>query len=274
MTDLPAKRCVASVGLGAMGLPIARHLAAAGFELLTYDRDPQASVPGARAVGSVAELAPAEVVIVIVPADADVIEVVAGSGGLLAHCAPGTVVVISASVRPATCVELARSAAEVGIDVVDAALTGGVRGAESGRLNLLVGADPAVLDRMGDVLDAFASSRHLLGEVGAGQVGKAANNLIHWGQIVSIVEALRLAERLGVPAPRLRAALQDGPTGSRTLSELELMRFTWFAKDIEIAQALAASAGMQLPQAATSRRLMDGITVESVRALLGGPEPD
>jgi 3-hydroxyisobutyrate dehydrogenase-like beta-hydroxyacid dehydrogenase len=153
--------------------------------------------------------------------------------------------------------------------VLDVALTGGVRGAEAGTLNLLVGGDPAVADGLRDVFAAIASGYHVLGPVGAGQVAKTASNLIHWAEIVAIEEAFRLADAYGVAPAALRAALRHGGTDSRTLRELELMRFTWYAKDIAVARDMAAEAGLELPVAALARRLMDGVTVESIRDLLG-----
>jgi 3-hydroxyisobutyrate dehydrogenase-like beta-hydroxyacid dehydrogenase len=251
---------VGVVGLGAMGRPIAERLARAGFEVL--GRDPHATAAGVRMVETVAA---ADFVFVIVPTDDDVISVVTD---LLAAAHPGQTIAISASVRPSTCQALAARAADDGVDVIDVALTGGVRGAESGTLNLLVGGDPAVVDRSREVLMAIASGYHLLGPVGAGQVAKAAGNLIHWAEIVAIDEALRLAATFGVSPAALRLALQEGGTDSRTLRELELMRFTWYAKDIAVAEQMAAGVNLELPVAAQSRRLMDHITPTSIRNLL------
>lgn len=262
---------VGMVGLGAMGGPIAEHIAAAGFDTIAYDLSPDATAAGVRRVGSVADVAGADVVIVIVPTDDDVTAVVTD---LVEHGHPGLVVVISASVRPSTCRALAEHAASSGVHVIDAALTGGVRGARDGEINLLVGGPQEVVDRVSDVFGAFARNYHVLGEVGAGQVGKSANNLIHWAQIVAIDEALRMAEGLGVRAATLRNALREGPTDSRTLRELEHMRFTWYVKDIEIAQELAGGIGRSLPVAALSRTLMGGITVAATRDLLAEPPED
>jgi 3-hydroxyisobutyrate dehydrogenase-like beta-hydroxyacid dehydrogenase len=86
---------------------------------------------------------------------------------------------------------------------------------------------------------------------------------------VAIEEALRLAEQLGVAPAGLRKALQEGGTDSRTLRELELMRFTWYAKDLALAQELARSVGLSLPVADLSSARMPAITPESIRALLG-----
>lgn len=259
------------VGLGAMGRPIVEFIAKAGFDTVAYDLDPNASAKGVRLVPTLAEVAASDVVIVIVPTDDDVTEVVAGENGLIANGHEGLIIVVSASVRPETCRALAELGARSGVQVIDAALTGGVRGAENGEINLLVGGPQEVADRAAPVFRAFARNYHVLGGVGAGQVAKSANNLIHWAQIVAIDEALRMAEKLGVEAPALRRALQEGPTDSRTLREMEHMRFTWYIKDIEIAQELAGEVSFDLPVATLSRRLMDGITVAEMHNLLDVP---
>ncbi len=188
------------VGLGAMGRPIAEHIARVGFTTLAFDLSPNARAEGVTIVKSLADLAPADVVIVIVPTDEDVTDVVAGQDGLLQHGKPGLTVVISASVKPGTCRELAVQAEKRDIRVIDAALTGGVRGAENGEINLLVGGPRETADAVADVFAAFAKNYHVLGEIGAGQIGKSANNLIHWAQIVAIDESMRLAADLGVEA--------------------------------------------------------------------------
>jgi 3-hydroxyisobutyrate dehydrogenase-like beta-hydroxyacid dehydrogenase len=285
-------------GLGAMGRPIASRLAGHGFEVLGLD--PRVTLPSVRRVDRLDE---ADVVLVVVPTDADVTAVVTE---LLAsprhrppnrpdgHDAPASrserddgaapasrsngdddtgrprrIIAICSSVRPETCRALAAEAAGHGADLLDVALTGGIRGAEGGTLNLLVGGDPAVAARLDDVFAVIANAYHMLGPVGAGQVAKAASNLIHWAEIVAIVESFRLATAYDLEPARLRAALQQGGTDSRTLRELELMRFTWWDKDITVAEAMAEAAGEPLPVAELSRRLMPSVTVEAVHDLLG-----
>jgi 3-hydroxyisobutyrate dehydrogenase-like beta-hydroxyacid dehydrogenase len=250
---------VGVVGLGAMGRPIAERLARAGFEVL--GQDPHSTADGVRMVPSAVA---ADVVLVIVPTDDDVTDVVTG---LLAVPRPGQIIAICASIRPATCRDLAARAATLGVEVIDLALTGGIRGARNGELNLLVGGDPAVVDRCRDVLAAIAGGWHVLGPVGAGQVAKAASNLIHWAEIAAIDEAMRFAAAQGVAPQALRSALEQGGTDSRTLRELELMHFTWYAKDIATAQRMAADVDIDLPVAELSRRLMDVITPTSIREL-------
>ena len=110
--------------------------------------------------------------------------------------------------------------------------------------------------------------RRHLGPLGAGQVGKSVNNLIHWGQIVAIEEALRFGALLGVPVSTMRAALSGGPTDSRTLQELQHMRFTWYDKDIANAETMSADAGIPLKLAPIVRQLMRSMTVADVADLL------
>jgi 3-hydroxyisobutyrate dehydrogenase-like beta-hydroxyacid dehydrogenase len=267
---------VGLVGLGAMGRPIAEQIASKGFPVVAFDLDPAIQPAGVRRVPTLAKVAESDVVIVIVPTDDDVREVVAGPGGLIEQGHKGMTIIVSASVHPATCHELHAKAAGAGIGLLDAALTGGVRRAQQGQINLLVGGDRATADNVRDVLESFTAGIHVLGPPGAGQVGKAANNLIHWAEIVTINEAFRLAKTFGVDVPVLRSALEGGVTDSATMREIDKMRFTWYRKDLELAQELADEIGIDLPVASLALGLMDGITPASIAELLehspaGGP---
>ena len=137
---------VGVVGLGAMGRPLVRHLLAAGHRVPVCDLDP-AAVADAAAEGAVAAGTPVEAtagagaVLVLVPTDADVTATCLGPHGALAALAPGAVLFVCSSVLPDTCAALA-AARPPGTHVLDAALTGGVRAAEGGTVNLLVGGDP------------------------------------------------------------------------------------------------------------------------------------
>ena len=135
-----------------------------------------------------------------------------------------------------------------------------------------------MLDRIRPTLDPWCGSVHHMGPLGTGQVGKTVNNLVHWAQISAINEALRFGQRLGVTPSKLREALKDGPTDSRTLHEIEQMRFTWHKKDLANAFAMAQTVEppIALPVAETAREAMLSITIDSVAALLADrqPEPD
>jgi 3-hydroxyisobutyrate dehydrogenase-like beta-hydroxyacid dehydrogenase len=251
------------IGLGAMGLPIAGHLARAGLEVTVHDRDParvaEAVRAGCSAGVDAAEVdAASTVTLVIVPSDDDVRAVHAEVGR------PSGLLVICSSVHPDT----VRQLAATGSRMIDAALTGGLKAAAEGTVNLLVGGEPADLAEARPVLDPWCVSVHHLGPLGAGQIAKSANNLVHWAQICAIEEALDLARRHGLSVPAVRAALTDGPTDSRTLRELERMRLTWWQKDLASLSRLGDDVGRATPVARMCRETMPGISVASLHALL------
>jgi 3-hydroxyisobutyrate dehydrogenase-like beta-hydroxyacid dehydrogenase len=258
-----------------MGMPIAIHLLKAGHVVTVFDVAEQAMrdavAQGARpAADPAAAAAAGDVVLVIVPSDADALSVCTGQRGVLAGARRGSAVLLCSSLRPPTCVQIA-AAAPAGVGVLDAALTGGIRGVEAGAINLMVGGDQAVLDRARPALGPWCASVHMLGPLGAGQVGKTVNNLIHWAQVCAITESLRLGAAYGLDIPRLRTALQASPVDSRALREIEQMRFTWHAKDMANAEAMAADVGISLPLAAVARDLMVDTTVDGVARLLTRP---
>jgi 3-hydroxyisobutyrate dehydrogenase-like beta-hydroxyacid dehydrogenase len=260
---------VGVVGLGAMGGPAAGFLVRAGIPTTCHDLDPaavhRAEAAGATAAESVVDLAAtSDVIVVMVPTDRDVLDVCAAA---LSSARPGTVLLISSSVTPDTCLRVAERAGGRGVDVLDAALTGGVRAAEAGEINLLVGGDEAVLGRIRPVLAPWTSTVHYLGPVGCGQIGKTVNNLCHWGQLAAIVEALRLGRALGVEPGKLREAVLDGPAASRTLAEMELMRLTWYEKDLGNAMRMASSMHRSLPVAVTVRAELEHISVADIADL-------
>lgn len=253
-----------------MGNPIGRHLLAAGMPLAVFD-------PSVEAVGTLAELGatscsgPSEVavssdlVLVVVVDDEQVREATASA---LEGARPGTVVAICASVRPDTCRELARQGEERGVDVIDAALVRGERGAEEGRLVLFCGGAPEVIDRIRPACEPFAEQVVHVGDVGAGQVAKTANNILLWACIRADLEALRLGRALGVEPARLREAMALGSGANRPLAEWGNHRLRWPQKDLEVALAVAAEAGVEVPLVAGLPRLMEELTVEDLRELL------
>ena len=260
---------IALVGAGAMGAPIVRHLVGAGFPVVACDLDAgrraRAEELGARSTSTVDDLGSCRVALVMVPTDDDVM-LVAGQYGEVAP--EDSALVIHSSVQTATCLAVEEALRDSGVRVLDAALTGGVRGAEAGRVNLLVGGRAQDVADLQPVFAPWTSHVNHLGDLGAGQVGKTVNNLVHWAQIVALAEALSLGAELGVPPTVLRPALQNGPTDSRTLRELEEMRFTWYEKDIDNAVKMAATVDRELVLSPFVRRLMRDIDVPAMAALL------
>ena len=261
---------VGVVGAGVMGLPVIEHLVAGGFDVVCYDRDPArvdaAVAAGASAAASLREMAAScSTALIFVPTDADVTAV---SVEYIASARRGTTFVVCSSALPSTCVAIGAAAKERGVRVLDAALTGGIRGATDGTINLLAGGSADDLAHVSPVLQPWTRTIHHLGVLGMGQVGKTVNNLIHWGQIVVLSEALSIGARLGVPVSQMRKALMDGTVDSRTLRELENMRFTWFEKDIDNALVMAQGESLDIPVGRFMQRCMRRVTVPGMADLL------
>jgi 3-hydroxyisobutyrate dehydrogenase-like beta-hydroxyacid dehydrogenase len=258
------------LGCGRMGAAIGGHLLVAGRPLTVYDPVEAARRPlvdrGAREGSGPADVAAhSDLVLVVVVDDAQVREAVLAS---FDGAEPGTVIAICASVRPDTCVELARAGRERGVHVVDAALVRGERGAEEGRLVLYCGGDPEVIDSIRSACRPFAEAVVHVGDSGAGQVAKTANNVLLWACLRADVEALRLGRALGVEPARLREALAIGSGANRPLAEWGKHRLRWPHKDLEVALAVAEEAGVELPFVAELPRLMEELTPDDLQDLL------
>ena len=261
---------VGLLGAGRMGAAIGGHLLAAGTPVVAFDPVADAlhalSERGATPCAHAGEVAArADVVLVVVVDDAQVRDAV---GRCIEAARPDTLVAICASVRPDTCRELAQQGAARRVHVVDAALVRGERGAEEGRLVLFCGGPAVTVDRLRDVCAPFAEAVVHVGDVGAGQVAKTANNILLWTCIRADVEALRLGRALGVEPAALRAALELGSGANRPLAEWGKHRLRWPHKDLEVALAVAADAGVDMPLVEQLPRLLEELTVEDLGALL------
>jgi 3-hydroxyisobutyrate dehydrogenase-like beta-hydroxyacid dehydrogenase len=263
---MTAPRTVGVVGVGAMGAPIADHLSQARHPVVVADRDSgAAAATGLRVAGSTAELASeCDVVIVAVDDDDAVLDVV---GGILDQD-PDCTVLICSTVSPSTVQALGSRTVGRRARLLDAAMVGGLRGVHAGTLTLLVGGDPDVLDSVRDELRPWTAVVHHLGPLGAGQVAKSANNLIHWAQVCAMEEAFRIVERAGLSVSAVRRALQDGPADSRALRELDQMKLTWWRKDLDGSRALAATVGASHRMGDLCAALMPHIGVDELAALL------
>lgn len=266
---------VGVLGLGRMGLPMARHLARAGFEVGGFDPNLErlsAFVDaGGKAFPSPAAVAQhSDAVLIMVADDAQVTEVTLRSGGVLEAAQPGTVIIISSTVKPSTCREVLAGAVRHGVGVLDAPVAKGQRAAEDGTLTVFVGGPRELFERCRPVFEAFGKEvLHIDQQVGAGQIAKLANNLILWAGVVAVHEALALAERLGVSPARLRMALQRGSADGYALRALHLINLTWPEKDIEQAKEIAAAAGYELPLTNSVGTLIRALTKEELRRLSG-----
>jgi len=256
-----------------MGAAIGGHVLADARPLAVYDPVPETMAPlaeqGATACATPAEVAAqSEVVLVVVVDDAQVREALTSAGGVFDGAEDDTVVAICASVRPDTCRELAAAGAERGLHVIDSALVRGKRGAEEGQLVLYCGGPEDVVDRLRAACIPFTEAVVHVGDVGAGQVAKTANNVLLWACIRADVEALRLGRALGVEPAKLRDALAIGSGANRPLAEWGKHRLRWPHKDLEVALAVAVEAGVEMPLVSQLPRLMEELTVDDLHELL------
>jgi 2-hydroxy-3-oxopropionate reductase len=218
-------RCIAFLGLGVMGTPMARNIARAGLHVEAYDildaaRD-QARADGLLVVDDLRGLlGRADVVVTMLPNTPHVEAVVHGADGTLANCRPGTVHVDMSSISPVTTRELGEASSAAGIGYVDAPVSGGVKGAREGALSVMAGGSDEHLDQVADVLDAMAARVTRMGPIGAGQATKVCNQVAVAVNIQAVCEAFTLGRALGVDLGRLREALLGGATASWVLDNL------------------------------------------------------
>lgn len=257
-------------GLGEMGLPMAGHMARHGFEVWGYDISApaveQAQAVGVRPARDLHELGQrAEVIMVMVQTDAQVCEVV---DALLAGAKAGTVICVASSTLPATCRAAARRAQARGVGLLDTPVALGPQAAVSGTLTVFAGGEKRWFEKAQPVLASFGKEIFHIGEAGAGQVTKIANNLLLWACMSANYEVLRFARRLGVEPARLLEPLMKSSGANWSLSRWGRSNPKWAQKDLDSALALAAGMQMRLPLTALVDELIREITPAAMRALI------
>ena len=256
-----SKERVGIIGVGRMGLAMAKHLVKHGYTLTVCDID-AGNAEKARALGENVAATPAEVgkaasfVILGVGYDDEVNAVTLGENGALQPLAAGGIVAVSSTVSPDTVKALDEQARKKRIDVLDAPICRGRWFADEGKLLALFGGKPDVIARGRAVYSTFCSDIADLGEVGHGQVGKAMNNLLLWINSIGLIEAGRIAETTGIDLPRLRDALQMSSGKSQALEDWDQTSFMWALKDMQIVSKMADKAGLSLPVTGAVKELV------------------
>jgi 3-hydroxyisobutyrate dehydrogenase-like beta-hydroxyacid dehydrogenase len=258
------------LGCGRMGSAIGGHLLDAGRPLTVYDpvleaRRPLVERGAAEAERPADAAAVCDLTLVVVVDDAQAREAVTAA---LEGAEEGSVIAVCASVRPDTCRELAAAGGKRGVHVVDAAMVRGERGAEEGTLVLYCGGPEDVIAALADACEPFTEAVVRVGEIGAGQVAKTANNILLWACLRADLEAQRLARALGVEPRTLREALAVGSGANRPLAEWGQQRLRWPQKDLEVALAVADEVGVEMPLVEQLPALMKKMTVEEMHELL------
>lgn len=221
---------IAFIGLGIMGLPMAKNLVAAGHHVSGFNRSPRrrrdlADMGGVAAQSVADAVVGAEIVITMLPDSPDVAAVVSGPDGVLEHIAPGAVIVDMSSIAPGVARELAARAEGDGIPMLDAPVSGGERGAIDGTLSIMVGGDAEVFAGVRPVLEAMGKTIELVGPAGSGQTVKVANQLMVAGNVQLVAEAVVFLRAQGVALDAALGVLGGGLAGSKVLdAKAPLMR--------------------------------------------------
>jgi 3-hydroxyisobutyrate dehydrogenase len=268
---------IAWIGLGNMGLPMATRLAAAGHTVRGFDVS-AAAAEAARRAGidvdaTVAEVVRhADAVFTMLPSDRVAQNVLAGPGGVLASVVPGTLVVDGSTIGVATCRRLSKAAAAVGVEYLDAPVSGGATAAQAGTLTIMVGADEALFERARPLLGVVGRDIVRMGETGAGVAAKIVNNMIMGINLAAVCEAVALGERLGLDMAALYEVVSNSSADSWALRSwypadgvldsapachgyVPGFRTSTLAKDLGLALDAGTFSGAPLDAAAAAHRL-------------------
>jgi 3-hydroxyisobutyrate dehydrogenase len=208
---------IAFIGLGQMGAPMARNLLKAGHSLTGFDvvqrnLDALTTVGAARATSPRQAAAESELVITMLPSSPHVRSVYLSADGVLAGAPAGIPLVDSSTIDPNTAREVAAAAAEHGNPMADAPVSGGTGGAEAGTLTFMVGAAPALFERIRPVLARMGKNVVHCGAAGTGQVAKICNNLLLGISMIGVAEAMNLGAALGID-PKILAGIINSSSG-------------------------------------------------------------
>ena len=271
------------IGVGIMGKPMAGHLLAAGHTVYTYDLVPepvkQLCSKGAIACGCCREIAEkSDIIFIIVPDTPDVEAVLFGENGLVEGLKPSSIVVDMSSISPIATKEFAAKLGDLGVEMLDAPVSGGQVGAENATLSIMVGGKPEVFAKIKPYFELMGKNIVHVGGNGDGQTCKVANQIVVALTIEAVSEALLFASKAGADPAKVRQALLGGFAHSRIL-ELhgERMikrtfdpgfRIRLHQKDLNLALQAARNLGLSLPNTATAQELFNAVAAH------GGSELD
>ena len=260
--DLTPKSPLAFIGLGALGLPMAVNLQAAGYSLQVHTRSRLAeSDPGLSgalpAASPAAAAAGCSALLLCVSDDAAVESVLWGEQGAGPALEQGSLVIDCSTISPSTAKAMAERLAKRDIAYIDAPVTGGTEGAKAGTLTVLCGGDTAAVDKARPLLEVIGGSIHHFGDVGSGQQVKAINQVLVAGSYAAVAEAITLGQHLQLPMQQVVNALRQGAAGSWALehrSQAMLnddyplgFKLALHHKDLGIALDAALQKGLKLP---------------------------
>jgi 2-hydroxy-3-oxopropionate reductase len=261
---------VGYIGLGLMGKSIARNIRKAGHDLFVWNRSrapmEELARDGAHLAGSPAEVASqVEIVMTCLPDSPDVEQVALREDGIIAGAKPGLVYVDNSTIKPATAREVANRLSARGVRCLDAPVSGGDVGAREATLAIMVGGEAEVLERARPVLEAMGRTITHVGQSGAGQIAKAANQIMAAAQIVAMAEVMLFSKKAGADPRKVVEAIRGGAAQCWTLdvkaprllagNRQPGFRGRMQAKDLGIVLDTAREFGMPLPTTALNAQL-------------------
>jgi 2-hydroxy-3-oxopropionate reductase len=266
---------VGFIGLGIMGMPMARNLMDSGYELTVHNRSPEKAEELGKEGGAAVAATPREVaensdvVITMLPDSPQVREVVAGEDGVLEGISEGALLIDMSTISPVVTEELAEALMEKGASMLDAPVSGGDVGAIEGTLSIMVGGHEADFQRAKPLFEAMGKTITHVGPAGAGQVTKAANQVVVALTIEAVSEALVLGSAGGVSAEKILEVLSGGLASNKVM-EVKREKFLshtfepggkveFHHKDLGIALAAGREYGVVLPATAVVDQLFEAL---------------
>lgn len=262
------------IGLGIMGIPMCRNLMKAGFSCVVYTRT-NSRADGLLSEGAVWAESPAavaaqtDIIITMVTDTPDVEKVLLEENGVIEGAKPGSVVIDMSTISPSATQDMAAALAEKGVDMLDAPVSGGDKGAIAGTLSIMVGGKQDVFDRCLPVFEAMGKNINLIGDHGAGQMTKLCNQVAVSLANLAMAEALMLGAKAGLNLEKMLAAISGGAAGSWQLSNLAPrvikrdfapgFMVTLQQKDLRLVLGAANELGVGLPGVSLVHQLFNTI---------------
>ncbi len=215
---------VGFIGLGAMGAPMAQHVVEAGYETYITVHRRREAADHLASLGAIIADTPAgvaraaDVIITILPADAELKEAVLGPSGILEGFAPGKILIDMTTCTASGLQEVERALVAAGGRVLDAPVSGGTTGAEQGTLTIMVGGDPALLEHCRPLLETMGKRIFHVGAVGQGKVVKMVNQMLAAANLLAIGEAFALGVRCGANPETLFEVIKESSGHSTMLN--------------------------------------------------------
>ena len=269
MSALPK---IGFIGLGIMGLPMARNLLKAGYPVCALNRS-RAAIDTLVAEGATTAATPSavaaasDIVITMLPDTPDVATVLFGANGVAEGLSPGKIVIDMSSISPTETKSFAKKINDLGCLYFDAPVSGGEVGAKAASLTIMVGGPEDAFDKVKPLFELMGKNITLIGGNGDGQTTKVANQIIVALNIEAVAEALLFASKSGADPNKVRAALMGGFAASRILEVHGQrmidrtfnpgFRIALHQKDLNLALQSARAIGVSLPNTATAQELFN-----------------